>query len=264
MYFVLARSRLVLLVVILGVKHGDALEVKRRRRGALIAPVAVGAHKLVRHVVELVLERNDNELQRAILRALTNVLGNLRDVDVVEGGVDLVHHEEGRGAEAVDREEQREGGDSALAARELVHVAESLTSGHGRILGAVQVGFIRVLEREVGGAALQHALDLGEVLVHLVDGLADRLEGRHEFLVPLGPRGRKARRYRLGCRARGVEFALDRVQPPLHFFVLRDRLHIRSHPVNLLAHLGNLARQIAIHAGNHAPVGLRGARVFLD
>ena len=42
-----------------------------------------------------------------------------RGADVVEGGVDLVHHEEGRRPELVDGKEQRERREGALAAREV-------------------------------------------------------------------------------------------------------------------------------------------------
>ena len=63
-------------------------------------------------------------------RALTNVLCDACDVDVIERGVDLVHDEEWRRAVLVAGKEESEGGDGALPARELVHVTEAL---HARV-----------------------------------------------------------------------------------------------------------------------------------
>jgi transposase-like protein len=61
------------------------------------------------------------------------------DVCVVQGRIDLVEYEEGRRLEAVDREEKRKSRHGALAAAELVHVAEALERRHCVVLDALKV-----------------------------------------------------------------------------------------------------------------------------
>lgn len=93
-----------------------------------------------------------------------DVASDASDVGVVERGIDLVEHEEGRGVVAVraekmvsleyeqvaeceqssrvDGEEEREGSHGTLSSRKLVHVAEALHGRHRVVLDAVQVGFL--------------------------------------------------------------------------------------------------------------------------
>ena len=60
----------------------ERLEVERHRRARLLAPVAEDAHQPVRRLVEVVLERDDDKLQVALRRALADVRGDARDVDL--------------------------------------------------------------------------------------------------------------------------------------------------------------------------------------
>ena len=85
---------------------------------------------------------------------LVDVVCNLGDVGVVEGGVDLVEDEEGRGLVAVDGEEEGEGGHCFFAAGEVLHVAEALEGGHGVVFDAVEVGLVAIFHVEVAREVL--------------------------------------------------------------------------------------------------------------
>src|SRR5438132_6417495 len=84
--------------------HGDAVEAVGRLHSALL----VGDDEQLGLVAELV-----HEVEEAV------------QVDVVEGGLDLVEQVERRRAAAEDGEQERQGGEGALAAREQREV------GHG-------------------------------------------------------------------------------------------------------------------------------------
>ena len=63
--------------------------------------------------VELLLERDDHDVHGALL--VLDVGGHLADVGVVQGGVNLVQDEEGRGLVAVGGEQQSQGCDGLLS-----------------------------------------------------------------------------------------------------------------------------------------------------
>lgn len=86
--------------------------------------------------------------------------------------------------------ERREG---TFATTELHHGREALRWRNGRVLDPVQVGFVRVLYRQVGRASHEDAFGLRQVLVLVVDGLGDHLERAHELGVPLIARVLEAR-----------------------------------------------------------------------
>mmetsp|Transcript_20596 Transcript_20596/g.64355 ORF Transcript_20596/g.64355 Transcript_20596/m.64355 type:complete len:394 (+) Transcript_20596:252-1433(+) len=221
----------------------DGIEVEGHRVRALQLSVAVDADEALRLLVKVVLERDDDELELALVGARADELCDACHVDVVERSVNLVHHEEGRRAVVVHRKQQRQRRQRALAAGELLHVAEALGGRHGGELDAVQVRLGRVLEREEGGAAQRHALDLGQLLVDVVDHLGDVREARHEALHPLCLHGGEALRDGPRSRPRRVPLALDGVQPLLHLLELLDRLHVRRHPLDLASHTQQLRRR---------------------
>ena len=80
---------------------------------------------------------------------VADVAGDARNVCIVEGGIDLVEHEEGGGLVGVDGEEEGEGGHCFLAAGEVLHVAKAFEWGHGVVLEAGSVGFVGFFSVEV-------------------------------------------------------------------------------------------------------------------
>mmetsp|Transcript_1337 Transcript_1337/g.4126 ORF Transcript_1337/g.4126 Transcript_1337/m.4126 type:complete len:222 (-) Transcript_1337:198-863(-) len=92
----------------------DGIEVEGHRVRALQLSVAVDADEALRLLVKVVLERDDDELELALVGARADELCDARHVDVVERGVNLVHHEEGRRAVVVHRKQQRQRRQRAL------------------------------------------------------------------------------------------------------------------------------------------------------
>ena len=69
--------------------------------------------------VELLLEADDHDVHAPLLGL--DVGGHLADVGVVQGGVNLVQDKEGGGLVRVDGEQQRQGRDGLLSARQVGH-----------------------------------------------------------------------------------------------------------------------------------------------
>lgn len=82
------------------------------------------------------LQANDDKLH-ARAGVVADIRGDFGDVGVVEGGVDFVQDEEGRGLVAVDGEEEGERGHGLFAAGEVLHVTEALERGHGVVFDPV-------------------------------------------------------------------------------------------------------------------------------
>merc|ERR1712200_230687 len=74
--------------------------------------------------VEFFLQADDHDVHLVPLRL--DVGGDLANVGVVKSGVDLVEDEEGGGLEAVDGEEQGQGGDGLLTYAKVRHRLENL------------------------------------------------------------------------------------------------------------------------------------------
>jgi len=111
--------------------------------------------------------RDDHEL-RLVAEAPEHVEEAV-DVGIVERRVDLVEQAERRRLDEVDREQQRDRGERALAAR---HERDALQELAARLGHDLDLGLHRVLaeEPQLAVAALEQRLeDVLEVLLHLLE-----------------------------------------------------------------------------------------------
>lgn len=93
-------------------------------------------------------QTDDDELESRTTMP-TNVIRDFLDVGVVECSVDLIQDKERAGLIRVDGKEESQGGDCLLAAREVLHVAESLHRRHGVVFDSIKVGFVTALHVQV-------------------------------------------------------------------------------------------------------------------
>mmetsp|Transcript_23119 Transcript_23119/g.50669 ORF Transcript_23119/g.50669 Transcript_23119/m.50669 type:complete len:250 (-) Transcript_23119:3142-3891(-) len=226
------------------------LQIERICDAGVVGWISAHADQRVCLVIEQVLQADHHALKpsarlgRVLVRLGHDVLGHLLDVGVVEGGVHLVEHEEGGGAEAVDGEEQREGGHRLLAARQLLHVAEPLRGGHRRELDPVQERVVLVLQREVGCAS-EHVAGLdGELLVDGVDVRGDVVEGVHEHLRPLELLGHEELGGLAGVLLGGLELLQEELLLLLDGLVLLHRLEVRRQLLQLQRHVVHLLLEL--------------------
>lgn len=98
-------------------------------------------------------QTDDDELESRTTMP-TNVIRDFLDVGVVECGVDLIQDKERAGLIRVDGKEESQGGDCLLAAREMLHVAESLHRRHGVVFYSIKVGFVTALHVQVAVSIL--------------------------------------------------------------------------------------------------------------
>lgn len=80
---------------------------------------------------------------------VADIIGNSRDVGIIERRVYLVENEEWRWLVGMDGEEKGESSHCLLASGEMLHVSESLERGHGVVFDAVEVGFFGVFDVEI-------------------------------------------------------------------------------------------------------------------
>ena len=99
--------------------------------------------------VELLLQGDHHDVHRAFLTL--DIGGDLADVGVVQGGVNLVQDEEGSRLVAVDGEEQGQGRDGFLSARQVGHRLESFTRSHTVVVDALNRMVISSVLRIVTG-----------------------------------------------------------------------------------------------------------------
>ena len=86
--------------------------------------------------VELLLQGDHHDVHRAFLTL--DIGGDLADVGVVQGGVNLVQDEEGSRLVAVDGEEEGEGRDGFLSSGQVGHGLEPLARSHAVVVDSLQ------------------------------------------------------------------------------------------------------------------------------
>jgi hypothetical protein len=118
---------------------------------------------------------DENELH--LLRHRAYQLAEAPDIGIVERGVDLVEHTEGRRVELEDGEHQGYGGQGLLAAREQVDAGVALA---GRARHDCHPGFEQILvgQFQIGlSTAEQTRKELLEALIDLIIGLFETAAG---------------------------------------------------------------------------------------
>lgn len=110
--------------------------------------IAINADQSFAALEKAGLEADDDELH-AGTGVVADVGRDLRDVGVVERGVDFVQHEERRRLVAVNGEQERQSRHRLLPAGEVLHIAKALEGRHGVIFDSVQVGFVAVFHVEI-------------------------------------------------------------------------------------------------------------------
>merc|ERR1719447_2020900 len=124
--------------------------------------------------VEFFLQTDDHDVHLFPLRLAVG--GHLANVGVVKSGVDLVEDEEGGGLEAVDGEEQGQGGDGLLTSTKVRHRLEPLAWSNTVVVDPLQVRLLRVLWTQESLSTLVAS----QALVDSVDSVGDVLKAGHE------------------------------------------------------------------------------------
>jgi hypothetical protein len=112
--------------------------------------VSVDADKGLAALEQTSLQADDNELHSRS-GVVPDVVGNLRNVCVIQSGIDFVEHKEWRGMIAVYRKQEGEGSHGLLPPGEMFHVPETFEGGHCIVLYAVEVWLVRVLHVKIAG-----------------------------------------------------------------------------------------------------------------
>ena len=128
--------------------HNDTTHIQRKSFTTIRTLISINPHESLA-ALEKTRFQTDNDELHAGLGMLTNVVGDLGNVRVVQGGIDFVENEERRRLIAVNGKEQCQGGHGLLATRKMIHVAKALEGRHGVIFDAFQIGFVGVFDVKI-------------------------------------------------------------------------------------------------------------------
>lgn len=89
---------------------------------------------------------------------VTDVVGNLGHVRIIQSGIDFVKDEERGRLVAVHSEQKRQRRHRLFPSRKMLHVPEALERWHSVVFDAIEVGFVRILHVQVANHALVFSL----------------------------------------------------------------------------------------------------------
>jgi hypothetical protein len=135
--------------------------------------------------VKHVLQTNDNALKVSLAPA-TNVIAYLSQVDIVQGGVNLVHDKERSRVERMNCKQEGERSNSLFAATKLLHVAEALHRWHCIEFHSSLVGLFGVVQTKVGISSQRMLAALCHIRVDSLEGLVNVTKGFVEPFRSLG------------------------------------------------------------------------------
>ena len=136
-------------------------------------------------LIEHVLQADDDAL-KVRLAALTNVVADLAQIDIVQSSINFVHDKERSRMVRMNCKKESQGSYGLFSATQLLHVAESLHRWHRIELETALVRLFGVVETKVRIAAQWMLATLGHVSVDSLERFVDMLKGFIEALSTLG------------------------------------------------------------------------------